>query len=201
MCAACARLHNGIIDYLLTSHNNSAVYLIIGAFQSPTPTRSSPISLTLFESSPPASDNRLVAWVDEAEQRLSILCGVRAALPRRIREREFSVRERRGNRDFSCQIAHHICLEVIPREGCTVEREAQGKSCSSSKRVRVTKQNREKLRRGEETPVALRGRVRLGEGGNHWHSREAGRTTHFPPQFTREASVLLPEPPSRGADA
>lgn len=106
MCAACARLHNGIIDYLLTSHNNSAVYLIIGAFQSPTPTRSSPISLTLFE-----SDNRLVAWVDEAEQRLSILCGVRAALPRRIREREFSVREERGNRDFFLS----NCSSHLPR--------------------------------------------------------------------------------------
>lgn len=104
MCAACARLHNGIIDYLLTSHNNSAVYLIIGAFQSPTPTRSSLISLTLFKSSPPTSDNRLVSWVDEAGQRLNIRCGVRAALSRRIREREFSMRERRGDRDFPVKL-------------------------------------------------------------------------------------------------
>lgn len=104
ICAACARLHNGIIDYLFTSHNNSAVYLIIGAFQSPTPTRSSPISSALFEPSPPASDNQFVAWADEAGQRLSILCGVRAALPRRIREREFSVRERRGDGDFPVKL-------------------------------------------------------------------------------------------------
>lgn len=117
---------------------------------------------------------------------------------RRIREREFCVRERRGDGDFPVKLvitsAWRSNLEKAAK--WRVGRGAQGKSCSSSRHVRVTKQNREKLRRGEETPVALRGRVRLGEGGNHWHSRKAERTTHFPAQFSREASVLLPEAPS-----
>lgn len=71
VCAACTGLDNGIIDYLFTPHNNSAVYLITGASQSPTPT-----PRELFEPLRPYNRGSLLdARADEAGQRLSILWG------------------------------------------------------------------------------------------------------------------------------
>lgn len=106
LCAACARLHNGIIDYLFTSHNNSAVYSIIGAFQSPTPTRRSPSSSALFEPPPPPPITGApwsIPRAGGAGQRLSTLAGGGQRSPADA-GREFSVRDRRGDGDFPVKL-------------------------------------------------------------------------------------------------